>query len=206
MKNLILSIFEALKAIFGPKPDPQFNPPAKLFRNFRLMKMAEKELGVKEWKNGSNPRVEDYHRFAERDNKKGMSDDIAWCSSFACAICEWAGLGSTNSRLARSWTRWGVSTKKDPWPFDIVVFWRGSKSGWQGHVGFLVKEETHYVYVLGGNQNDEVNITRYSKQKLLDIRRSSLHRKISEQELLNLRTYANNLLSRYKVSHGGSQS
>jgi len=89
-------------------------------------------------------------------------------------------MGSTNSRLARSWLNWGRSTKNDPLPGDIVVFWRGSKSGWQGHVGFWLGESKDHIYTLGGNQRDAVNVRAYSKVKLLDVRRSSKHAKLNE--------------------------
>ena len=53
---------------------------------------------------------------------------------------------------------------------DIAVFWRGSKEGQEGHVGLYISETPNFVYVLGGNQLDQVNISKISKAKLLDYR------------------------------------
>jgi hypothetical protein len=53
---------------------------------------------------------------------------------------------------------------------DIAVFKRGTM-GWQGHVGFYVKNDGAYVWVLGGNQSDEVKISRYLGMDLLSYRR-----------------------------------
>ena len=59
---------------------------------------------------------------------------------------------------------------------DIVVIRRG-KAG--HHVGFFYGNEidpstgVEMVLVFGGNQNDAVNITPYSKKKLLGVRRVS---------------------------------
>jgi hypothetical protein len=50
------------------------------------------------------------------------------------------------------------------------VFWRGTKDGSEGHVAFYISETQNFVYVLGGNQLDQVNISKISKAKLLDYR------------------------------------
>jgi hypothetical protein len=39
-----------------------------------------------------------------------------------------------------------------------------------GHVGFYAGTEGSKVLVLGGNQSDEVNISRYPKNRILGIR------------------------------------
>lgn len=214
MQEFFRLLFNAIASFFkSPQPkdeapglDPEANPPAKEFRNKRLLKFAAGEIGTVEWREGSNPKVERYHAYASKNNKDALTDDVPWCASFVCYCLEKVGMGSTNSRAARSFLKWGISSMASPWPGDIVVFWRGRKDGWQGHVGFLVKNELNHVYVLGGNQRDSVNITRYSKSRLLDIRRSSLHREITASELKWLTDYSKRLLRGGKVSSGGSQS
>jgi len=49
-----------------------------------------------------------------------------------------------------------------------LVFWRGTKSGWQGHVGFYAGEDATHYHVLGGNQSDSISITRIRKTRLRD--------------------------------------
>jgi hypothetical protein len=40
-----------------------------------------------------------------------------------------------------------------------------------GHAGFWIGEKNGLVYVLGGNQNNEVSITAFSKGKVLVYRK-----------------------------------
>ena len=57
-----------------------------------------------------------------------------------------------------------------PRPGCIVVFWRESLDSWKGHVGFYVGDDVDRVLILGGNQNNSVNISSYSKDKILGYR------------------------------------
>ena len=51
------------------------------------------------------------------------------------------------------------------------MFWRGSPSSANGHVGFVVGEDQHgNLMVLGGNQGDEVNIKPFSPSRVLAYR------------------------------------
>jgi hypothetical protein len=56
-------------------------------------------------------------------------------------------------------------------PGDIGVIPRGSSS-WQGHVFFIDRLEGAWVWGLGGNQSDAVNVKRYPVSKLLGVRRT----------------------------------
>jgi len=131
--------------------------------------IAMKELGVKEvvGKN-HNPRVIQYHDATSLD---ATSDEIAWCSSFANWCMKQAGIKGTNSASARSWLNWGKKVIV-PEVGDVVIFWRGKKDGWQGHVAFFSSEDSKYVTVLGGNQSDSVCYAKYPKSQLLGYRRA----------------------------------
>lgn len=139
-------------------------PTGKLSPNERLLVIASKEIGVKEYRGkADNPRVRLYHAYSTKNNKVGTPDSIPWCSSFLCFVAERAGLESTNSKAARSWS-WGKYKKiSNPIAGDIVVFYRKGKNSGLGHVGFVVKVTKSSVYVLGGNQSDAVNIKRFSR-------------------------------------------
>lgn len=174
MKNMILAIIETLKQMLGLLEKEEPVQLDKLNRNRNALYYASKELGTKEAAGSKdNPRVVEYHAYSTKDNKNGMADSVPWCASFVCWVVEHAGMGSTNSKMARSFEKWGVSTKSKPLPGDIVTFYRNGKSSGQGHVAFFLKKTASYVYCLGGNQSDEVNITRYSTARMTDIRRSS---------------------------------
>jgi hypothetical protein len=50
---------------------------------------------------------------------------------------------------------------------DILIFKRDGG----GHVGLYVGEDAQYYYVLGGNQGNEVSITKIAKPRLYAVRR-----------------------------------
>ena len=99
-------------------------------------------------------------------------DSVAWCAAFVGHCIERAGLRSTRQLTARSYLEWGVPVESaDAQPGDIGVIPRGS-SGWQGHVFFIDRMEGPWVWGLGGNQSDAVNVKRYPVSKLLGVRRA----------------------------------
>lgn len=138
------------------------------------IRFALQEYGVKEVVGrGSNKTI-----IAWRDelNQAGVpisgfsDDDIAWCGLFAAIIAYRRMLKPdevVKSPLwARNWSSYGV---KSPAPGlgDILVFERGNG----GHVGFYVGEDDSCYHVLGGNQGDQVKISRIAKSRLLAARR-----------------------------------
>lgn len=129
--------------------------------------IAEGEIGVREIPaNGDNARIVAYHGAT---NLGPSPDSVPWCSSFVNWCMREAGLLGTTRPNARSWLTWGYPMKA-PELGAVAVFWRVRRDGWQGHVGFYVKTEGDYIYVLGGNQSDEVCIQAYHKSKLLGYR------------------------------------
>ena len=99
-------------------------------------------------------------------------DSVAWCAAFVGHCLEKAGLRSTRKLTARSYLDWGIPVAlHDAQPGDIGVIPRGSSS-WQGHVFFVDRIEGAWVWGLGGNQSDAVNIKRYPVSKLLGVRRA----------------------------------
>ncbi|MEJ8572109.1 TIGR02594 family protein [Microbaculum marinum] len=136
---------------------------------FVWMSEARRLRGVKEVEGpASNPTIIDWAEGAGIDYK---GDDVPWCGLFA-AHC----IGSTlpdeplpqNPLGARNWARFGVPS--EPVWGAVMVFWRGSRDGWQGHVGFYNGEDGTAYSVLGGNQSDSVNTTRIAKARLLEAR------------------------------------
>jgi len=99
-------------------------------------------------------------------------DSVAWCAAFVGHCLEKAGIRSTRKLTARSYLDWGVPVGVvDAQQGDIGVIPRGS-SRWQGHVFFIDRIEGQWVWGLGGNQNDAVNVKRYPLSKLLGVRRA----------------------------------
>lgn len=134
--------------------------------------IALTQYGTWEWPGKEhNPRVLNY--FKEIGQKWVKDDETAWCAAFVNWCLQKAGKPSTGSLAARSFLNYGAATPT-PELGDIVVFWRGTKNGAEGHVAFYVSETPSYFYVLGGNQSDQVNIQKYSKNNLLGFRKVPL--------------------------------
>jgi uncharacterized protein (TIGR02594 family) len=99
-------------------------------------------------------------------------DSVAWCAAFVGHCLERAGIRSTRKLTARSYLDWGIPVEiADAQPGDIAVIPRGTSS-WQGHVFFIDRIDGPWVWGLGGNQSDAVNIKRYPASKLLGVRRA----------------------------------
>jgi uncharacterized protein (TIGR02594 family) len=136
--------------------------------NLRPYELAKAEIGTVEWANGDNPKVIAYFRDAGSDV---TSDNTAWCAAFVGAMLKRAGLKGTGSLLARSYLNWGKTVPiEEAREGDIVIFKRGN-STWQGHVGFFIKKSGAFIEVLGGNQADQVKVSRYRAADLLGVRR-----------------------------------
>ncbi len=98
-------------------------------------------------------------------------DSTAWCGLFV-SHCIAAALPDeplpANPLGARRWLGFGKAVA--PTLGAVLVFWRGSRTGWQGHVGFYAGEDSGAFHVLGGNQSDSVSIARLGKSRLLGAR------------------------------------
>lgn len=95
-------------------------------------------------------------------------DETPWCGAFV-GYCLAASLPDeplpNNPFGARNWLRFGVPCR--PQPGAVLVFWRGRRDGWQGHVGFCAAEDREAFHVLGGNQANRVSIARIARARLL---------------------------------------
>lgn len=131
--------------------------------------------GVKEL---PGPQVNDarilwYH---ESTTLKAEVDEVPWCSSFVNWCMREAGVDGTSSAWARSWLEWG-RVLKVPAYGCVVVLKRGvAQPGPEvirapGHVGFYVGHGClTEVLVLGGNQDNAVNVRPYDEARVLGYR------------------------------------
>jgi len=133
--------------------------------------LARADEGTWEWADGHNPKVVKY--FADVGHSWVKDDETAWCAAFVGAMLKRAGMPHTGKLNARSYLDWGDEVAlEDAQEGDIVVFWRGTPDGWQGHVGFFVRRAGVSIEVLGGNQANQVNVKRYPVDRLLGVRRA----------------------------------
>ena len=141
------------------------------YRQRNAYLLAKKKLGLKE-KRGAVHNQEIVAFAAEVGHEWVEDDETPWCASFVGAMLQRAGLESTRKLNARSYINWGEPVSLQSAEHgDIVVFWRGDRHGWQGHVGFFDGKRGDDIIVLGGNQNNEVNRSPYPVDRLLSIRR-----------------------------------
>ncbi|WP_297338104.1 TIGR02594 family protein [Algoriphagus sp.] len=136
-----------------------------------LLQIAINEIGVKEIPGtGNNPQILNYAR--ESGFPDYVSDDVAWCSLFMNWVAQKSGLERSKSLAARSWLNFGLPIS-NPEPGDVVVFWRGDRNSWTGHVGIFMgfSHDLKRIYCLGGNQGNQVSVTAYGAGKLLGFRR-----------------------------------
>lgn len=98
-------------------------------------------------------------------------DLVPWCGGFVGGVFVESGIPPTkNPAGARNWLNFGVPLPR-PAVGSVVVFWRGSKSGWSGHVGFVVgRDAKDNLMVLGGNQGDMVSIKPFGRDRVLGYR------------------------------------
>ena len=107
-------------------------------------------------------------------------DEIPWCSAFMNRLALIYRVSASNSARARSWLRVGtVIALEAAWPgFDIIILKRGGADqpgpevlNAQGHVGFYAGREKDVVYVLGGNQSNNVTLAPFPGKRILGVRR-----------------------------------
>ncbi len=137
-----------------------------------LIKIAAAEIGITEIEGGlSNPRILEYARVAGFDGWY-HNDDTPWCSVFLNWVTEIAGLERTRDGRASSWEKIGIEPRK-PEPGDIALFVPVPGATHITHVGIFLgySEDKTRIYLLGGNQSDQVNITAFSADTLVGFRR-----------------------------------
>jgi uncharacterized protein (TIGR02594 family) len=98
-------------------------------------------------------------------------DETPWCGAFVGGVLAETGLKPVAAgAAARAWLKLPVKLDRAA-VGAVVVFWRGSPGGGQGHVGFVVgRDQSNNLMVLGGNQGDAVTIKPFSRNRVLGYR------------------------------------
>ncbi len=149
---------------------PAADPPARdLLDVFPWMELAQRKKGLHEHADNQELRA-----FLTSDGSNRTVGDpalVPWCGDFVetcIAVTLPAAALPANPYLARNWLKFGRTV--DPCFGSILVFWRGSRSGSSGHVGFYFSEDDEDFHVLGGNQRNRISITSIAKDRLLGAR------------------------------------
>jgi len=137
----------------------------------KILQIACAELGVKEIPGSDHNEL--ILAYAHEAGFEWVNDDeTPWCSIFVNWVAKKAGYIQSKNAAARSWLTIGQNVAQ-PEPGDLVIFWREHLDSWKGHVGFFLGFDStlERIYVLGGNQGNQVSITAYSEEQLLGFRK-----------------------------------
>lgn len=95
------------------------------------------------------------------------NDEIPWCGLFVAIVAKRAGKQVPKNPLwALNWQHFGTKVDEARLGY-VLTFTRPSG----GHVGIYVGEDQTAYHVLGGNQGNQVNVTRIQKTRLYSIQR-----------------------------------
>lgn len=138
----------------------------------KILKEALKYYGVEETPGEfrDNPAI---LRWAEEAGVKNYKhDERAWCGLFMTYVAFKSGISRPkNSLWAKHWAKIGQHVDYGSAVLgDILIFNRDDDPK-KGHIGLYVGEDEDAYHVLGGNQHNEVSITRIGKQRIFEIRR-----------------------------------
>lgn len=144
--------------------------------NFELISTALAYHGIKEVPGtASSPTISAWiTKWAKLAKVKVSTNDdqTAWCSIFVNEIADACGCETTSKINARSWLDVGKEIPLEEARLgDVVILWRGSPTGWQGHVGFFIRKGPGVIWLLGGNQSNAVNIMSFTDKQFLGVRR-----------------------------------
>jgi uncharacterized protein (TIGR02594 family) len=148
-----------------------------IFTHEHAFDLAQRYTGIKEvGGNVDNPAILAMLRL---DAKWPSNDEVPWCSAFVNYICWLARLPRSKDLRARSWLNIGRGIPLEAADAgDVIIIKRGkgAQPGPEvtdapGHVGFYAGRFDQFVEILGGNQSDTVKVSRYSRDRILGVRR-----------------------------------
>jgi uncharacterized protein (TIGR02594 family) len=150
------------------KPDQSTNrpvPPVNVQGAPDWYKLALNEIGTREEGDNSGAAIARYRQLAQCGQ-----DGDPWCAIFANAMFASCKPPITGTRSASSQSfRSDKNFVKLSGPAlgAVVVFWRVSPDSGKGHVGFYRGETAESIYVLGGNEDNMVQIEPMTKRQLI---------------------------------------
>jgi uncharacterized protein (TIGR02594 family) len=124
----------------------------------------EMNLGVKEGTKNDNTSPVKYLNYEGVPKlMRATKESVAWCAAFVNYVLEESGFtGESANPLAvenwnGTWRTWDSGDKIDKPSYGALVTFGDT------HIGFVVgmSEDGKELYVLGGNQNNEVNVSKY---------------------------------------------
>lgn len=146
----------------GPKTFEALAAPAQAGGTIpKHMKIALSYLGTKEAPGSANSRaVLEMFRLAE--HPEITADSVPWCAAFVAACLKQGGTPNEVAKSLRLWAaayaQLGTPLKEPVWGCVGVKTRAGG-----GHVGFVVAASATRIWMLGGNQGDQVSIASFPR-------------------------------------------
>ncbi len=141
-------------------PKSVSSSPKKNTPSLPWMNTAKREVGVAEVAGKkANPRILEYFKSSKFWGKDDSGASNAWCASFVAWVMRQSGYAPVaKAYRAKEWAKFG---KKINAPVYGAIGIKRRKGG--GHVAFVVgkSRDEKYLYMLGGNQEDRVQVKRY---------------------------------------------
>lgn len=171
-KKDFIIVPEAPKApVKNPEPQPKPEP-IKVVDKTPWMKIVESEVDkVKEI-----PGTKDHPVIIEALKLAGISksmlhDETAWCAAYAKRIWFKAGIKLERLSKFKAWARdymaFGVASN---FKYGCLCVFERNSPGGDSHVTFGVYEDTDFYWCIGGNQGNQVKLSKYPKRDILAIR------------------------------------
>ncbi|XQW83462.1 TIGR02594 family protein [Thalassotalea piscium] len=127
------------------------------------MKTAINELGESEVSGTqANPRILSYFKASKFWGTDDTGGQNAWCASFVSWVMKQHNIEPVkNAFRAKEWAGFGKKIDKPVYGAIGIKTRRGG-----GHVAFVVGQSAdgNSLFMLGGNQNNSVNVTKYNKE------------------------------------------
>lgn len=131
------------------------------------MAAALAEYGTREVSGAkSNPRILGYRKLAGLPIG-GDDSDVPWCAIFVNAMLAQAKVKTSGSAMARSFVKHANFERLDQPVLGCIAVKSSNRGAASGHVGFYVAEDGLMTWLLGGNQNDEANISAFRKREFV---------------------------------------
>jgi uncharacterized protein (TIGR02594 family) len=125
------------------------------------LRVGRELLGIKEVAgSAADPRILELFRLA--GFPQTHSDETPWCAAFVGGCLRLAGRSNRATLAAVGYLEFGADLGKNP-ELGCIVVLKPLVPHSTGHVGFYVGETAKQVVLLGGNQHNSVNESKFAK-------------------------------------------
>ena len=152
-----IKLFQS-KVLNMVRPDGEIDPNGRTHRKMNEKLTGEAEIpGIK-----ANPQILEYFKASKFWGSDDGGGQNAWCGSFVAWVMQQNKMEPVkNAFRAKEWASFGKPLDK---PVFGAIGIKSRKGG--GHVAFVVGQSAdgNYLYMLGGNQSNSVNVAKYKKE------------------------------------------